>query len=158
VLFLVLAHRDLVGPVRQHVGGLEDRVREQARRDEVLLLGGLLLELVHPGEVAVGRGIGQQPTELGVFPDVGLPEQDAAVGVQPGGQEDRRGVVEPFPEVRRVIGHGYRVEVNDAVDGLAPVLPLDVLADGPDVVPQVLPPRRLDAGEDPHGPHRVPGR
>ena len=37
VLALVLADRDLVGPVGQHVGGLEHRVEEQPGGDEVAL-------------------------------------------------------------------------------------------------------------------------
>ena len=45
-------------------------------------------------------------------------------------------------------GDGDRVQVDDAVDPLAAVLPLDVLADRPDVVAQVLATRRLDAAED----------
>jgi hypothetical protein len=42
------------------------------------------------------------------------------------------------------------MQVDDAVDGLAPILTLDVLADRADVVAQVLAPGRLDAAEDPH--------
>ena len=46
---------------------------------------------------------------------------------------------------------------------LAAVLTLHVLLDGPDVVPEVLAPRRLDSREDPHdrddtGVIRFPGR
>jgi hypothetical protein len=40
------------------------------------------------------------------------------------------------------------VEIDDAVDGLASVLALHVATDGPDVVPEVLAPRGLNAAED----------
>jgi hypothetical protein len=52
---------------------------------------------------------------------------------------------------------GYRVQVDDAVDRLAAVLALDVLADRPDVVAQVLLTRGLDAGEDAHARSRSLG-
>ena len=53
VLALVLAHRDLVGPVEQDVRRLQHGIEEQARAHELLLAGGLVLELGHPLEVAV---------------------------------------------------------------------------------------------------------
>ena len=38
VLALVVADRDLVGAVGEHVGGLQHRVEEERRRDELALL------------------------------------------------------------------------------------------------------------------------
>ena len=73
-------------------------------------------------------------------------------GSRPGGEQDRRRVVEPLAELGRVVGDRDRVQVDDAVDRLAPVLALDVLADRADVVAEVLAPGRLDAAEDPHAP------
>ena len=58
------------------------------------------------------------------------------------------GVVEALAKLGRVLRHGDRVQVDDAVDRLAAVLPLDVLADRPDVVAEVLAAGRLDAAED----------
>ena len=83
--------------------------------------------------------------------DVGLAEEDAAVGVEPGGYQDRRRVVHLVPELGRILGDRERVQVDDAVDRLAAILPLDVLADRADVVAEVLAPRGLDAAEDAHG-------
>ena len=80
--------------------------------------------------------------------DVGLPEEDAALGIEPGGDQDRRRVVEPLPELGGVLRHRDRVQVDDAVDRLAAVLTLDVLADCPDVVAEVLAAGRLDAAEN----------
>ena len=55
------------------------------------------------------------------------------------------------PQLIRLIRHGYRVQVDDAVDrGVAAVLAGHVLGDRADVVAQVLASRGLDAGEDPH--------
>ena len=54
--------------------------------------------------------------------DVGLAEQDAAVGLEPGGDQDRGRVVEALAELGRVLRHGDRVQVDDAVDRLAALL------------------------------------
>ena len=90
----------------------------------------------------------QKPAELGVLLDVGLPEEDAALGIEPGGDQDRGRVVEPLAKLGWVLRHGDRVQVDDAVDPLAALLPLDVLADRPDVVAEVLAAGGLDAAED----------
>ena len=86
--------------------------------------------------------------ELGVLVHVGLAEEDAALGVEAGGEQDRRRVVEALAQLGRVEGDRDRVQVDDAVDRLAAVLALDVLADRADVVAEVLAAGRLDAGED----------
>ena len=117
VLALVVADRHLVGAVGEHVGGLQHRVEEERRRDELALaLAGLLLELGHAVEVAVGGDRGEQPGELGVLADVGLAEEDAALGVEPGGEQDRGRVVEALAQLGRVVGDRDRVQVDDAVD------------------------------------------
>ncbi len=55
VLALVLADRHLVRAVGEHVGGHQHRVEEEPGRDELALLGRLVLELVHALQVAVAR-------------------------------------------------------------------------------------------------------
>ena len=82
---------------------------------------------------------------------VALAEQDAALGVQAGGDEDRGRVVDALAQATGSSARD-RVQVDDAVDrGIGAVLALDVLHDRPDVVAEVLAPGRLDAGEDDHG-------
>ncbi len=149
VLALVVADRHLGRPVGEHVGGHQHRVIEERRRGQLARGPGLFLELGHAVEVAVGRHRRQQPGQLGVLADVGLAEEDAALRVEPGGEQDRGGVEDALPQVGRVVRHRDRVQVDDAEDRrLAPVLPLDVLADRADVVAEVLAAGRLDAGED----------
>ena len=92
VLALVLADRDLVGLVGEHVGGLQHRIEEEPGRDQLALLRGLLLELRHPVEVAVRGDRREEPRELRVLVHVGLAEQDAAVRVEAGGHQGRGGV------------------------------------------------------------------
>ena len=91
----------------------------------------------------------QVPGELGVLADVGLAEEDAALGVEAGGEQDRGRVVDAGPQLVGVPRDGDRVQVDDAVDRrVAAVLALDVLADRADVVAEVLAPGGLDAAED----------
>ena len=82
--------------------------------------------------------------------DVALAEEDAALGIEPRGQQDRGGVVDGLAQRGRLVGDRDRVQVDDAVDRLAAVLAGDVLGDRADVVAEVLATGRLDAGEDPH--------
>ena len=77
---------------------------------------------------------------------VGLAEEDAALGVEPGGEQDRGRVVDALAQLGRVVGDRDRVQVDDAEDRrVAAVLALDVLADRADVVAEVLAAGRLDA-------------
>ena len=94
----------------------------------------------------------EQPGQLGVLAHVGLAEEDAALGVEAGGEQDRGRVVDALAQLGRVVGDRDRVQVDDAEDRrLAAVLALDVLADRADVVAEVLAAGRLDAGEDDRG-------
>ena len=89
--------------------------------------------------------------QLGAPGDVALTEQDAALGIEPGGDQKRRGVARALAQFGRLVGDGRTVQVDDAVDrGVGTVLALHVLQDGPDVVAEVLAPGGLDAGEDDH--------
>ena len=151
VLALVLAHRHLVRAVGEHVGGHQDGIEQQPGRDELALGDRLVAELVHAVELAERRHARQQPRQLGVLLDVALAEEDAALGVEPGADQDRRRVVDALAQLGRVVVDGDRVQVDDAVDRrVAALLAGDVLDDRADVVAEVLAARRLDAGEDPH--------
>ena len=165
VLALVLADRHLVRLVGEHVGRLQHRIEEERRRDQLALLRRLLLELVHAVEVAVGGDRREQPGELGVLADVGLAKEDAALRVEPRGDQDRGGVVEALAQLGRA-RRGPRSRAGRRCSRSPrrrrPVLALDVLADRADVVAEVLAPGRLDAAEDPHAANlrseREPGR
>ena len=121
-------------------------------RTSSLLARRLVLELRHPLEVAVGRDGRQQPAQLGVLAHVGLAEQDAALGIEPGGHQHRRRVEHVAGQRLRVVGDARGVQVDDAVDRrIAALLALEVAPDRADVVAEVLAPGRLDAAEDAHG-------
>ena len=75
-------------------------------------------------------------------------------GSRPAASRIAVGVVEALAQLGRVVGDRDRVQVDDAEDRrVAAVLALDVLADRPDVVAEVLAPGRLDAGEDDRSRH-----
>ncbi len=100
----------------------------------------------------------KQPAQLGVLRHVALAEQDAALGVEAGGEQQRGEVVQAAPQLRGLVGHGGRVQVDDAEQRLTALLPLDVLADRPDVVAEVLGAGWLDAREDAHSQDPNRGR
>ena len=102
MLALVLADGHLVGAVGEHVGRHQDRVEEQPGRDQLALGGRLVAELVHPLQLAERRDAGQQPAQLGVLLHVALAEEDAAVRVEPGGDQDRRGVERALAQLGRL--------------------------------------------------------
>ena len=151
VLALVLPHRHLVGAVDEHVGGHQHRVIQQPRGRPLARRARLVAELVHAVELPDRRHARQQPRQLGVLGDVALAEEDAALGVEPGGHQQGRGLARAPAQLLRVVGDRRAVQVDDAVDRrVRLVLTLDVVEDRPDVVAEVLAPGGLDAGEDDH--------
>ena len=138
---------------------MQHRVEEQARADQLALRGRLVAELVHAVELAERDDARQQPRQLGVLRHVALAEEDAAVGIEPRGDQDRRRVVRALAQLGRLVRDGHRVQVDDAVDRrVGAVLAGDVLDDRADVVAEVLAPGGLDAGEDDHRPRSLGAR
>ena len=84
VLPLVLAHRHLIGLVQQDVGGLQDRVGEQADAGLVLpSLADLSLNWIIRLGLAESGDAAEHPGQLGVLGHVGLHEHGAARGIEP---------------------------------------------------------------------------
>ena len=94
MLTLIIADRNRVSPVQQHVGGHQHRVVEDPRGHQLLLCAGLVLELRHPLKFAVGGHAHQQPLQLAVLEHVALAEEDATIGIESCGQHQRREVVD----------------------------------------------------------------
>jgi hypothetical protein len=80
---------------------------------------------------------------------VALTEDRRALGVEARGEEHRGEVERGRAELGRVVVDADRVEVDDAEEGVARLLGLDVLAEAAAVVPERLSARGLDPGEDP---------
>ena len=147
VLALVVADRDEIGLVEQDVAGHQDRVREEAGRDELAPLR-LVLELRHPAELAVARDRGEQPGRLGVRRHVALAEDGRALGVEAGREEHRGEIERRLAQLRRLVVDRDRVQVDDAEERVAGLLRRRVLAEAAAVVAERLAAGRLDAGED----------
>ena len=136
VLTLVVAHRNEVRPIQQDVGRHQHRVGEEAGGDEVLL-SGAILELRHPPKFAEAGHGAEQPGRFRVGGDVALEEDGRAVGVEPGGEEQRCQVERRLVQLRRLKRSGDRVEVDDAEERLALLLRRRILAKAAAVVAEV---------------------
>ena len=146
VLALVLADGNLVGLVQQDVGGLQDRVGEQPHAGHVRAgLGRLVLELDHPAGLAEPGQAAEHPGELGVLGHVALHEHGAAVRVEPGAEQLCGGDPGPAAQQRRVLRHGDRVQVDDAVERVVAVLQRHPLAQRAQVVAEM---ERVGGGLD----------
>ena len=105
VLALVVADRHLVRAVGEHVGGHQHRVEEErrprpARAGCADLSLNWCMRLRSPCAVTAR----QQPGQLGVLAHVALAEEDAALGVEAGGEQDRGRVVDALAQLGRVVG------------------------------------------------------
>ena len=69
---------------------------------------------------------------------VALAEQDAAPRVQSRREQQGGQVIDALAQPGRLVGDGRGVQVDDAIERFAAVLPGDVLGDRADVVAQVL--------------------
>ena len=146
VLALVVADRDLIGVVEQNVGGLQGGVAEEPAADEVLLaFGGLVLELCHPRQLAETDSALHDPAQLVVLGHMALDEHSCEVGVEAhceehGGQLNRSLTDDPW-----FVGHGERMQVDDAVERIVAMLTSDPGLQRTEVVPEVDITRRLHA-------------
>ena len=147
VLALVLADRHEVRAVEQDVGGLEDRVGEQADRGRALaLLGRLVLELGHPAGLAEAGQAVEDPAELRVLGDLALHEDRRPGRVDAHRQQLRGRPQGALAQQLRVLLDGDRVQVGDEEERLVVALEVDPLAQRAEVVAEVEGVRgRLDA-------------
>jgi hypothetical protein len=146
VLALVVADRDLVRVVEHDVGGLQRRIGEQPGRHElVLALGALVLELGHPRQLAVADRALHDPAQLVVLGHVALYEHRRDVGSRPMAKNIAASDIVWLAEHAGLVGDGECVQVDDAVERVAGVLPGDPVAQRPEVVAEVHVAGRLHA-------------
>ena len=151
MLALVLADRDVVRPVEQDVGRLEDRVGEQADAGRALAaLGRLVLELGHPPRLAEAGQALQHPGALRVRRDLALDEDRRALRVDAHRQQLGGGAQRALAQHLRVLLDGDRVQVGDEEERRVVALQVDPLPQRAEVVAEVEGVGgRLDAREDP---------
>ena len=158
VRHLVGAHRHPVGLVDDDVGGLQQRVAEEAVGAEVAVLELLLLLLerrhaLQPGE---RREHGQQQVQLGVLRHLRLDEQHAFLGVEAGAEVIDGDFPHPGANLSRIrVAGGEGVPVGDEVEGLVVLLQLHPVIQGTEKVAQVQRAGRPHATQNPLFRHAV---
>ena len=169
--WLVLAHGDEVGVVKQDVRGHQHGVAEQTGVDRGLSpgpfvgkldlavgrvglggleaeFGGLVLELGHALELPDGGQAGQHPGEFGVPDNVRLEELVAFVGIKTAGNVLGHALVGVLPENRGFGGRGDGVQIDDPEVAFVPVEHFRPVAHRSEVVAQGEIARGLGAGQD----------
>jgi len=140
-----------VGLVEQDVGGLQERVAEEAVGGEVLLAQLLLLVLVAGDSLqpTERREHAEEGVEAVVLQDVRLLEDDAAARIEAGGEEVQRDLEDVFLDAAGVgVVGGEGVEVGDEEVAVVVLLEVDPVVEGTHVVAEVQATGGAHAGED----------
>ena len=98
------------------------------------LLAGLFLELCHSVKPAERGHARQYPGQLAMRGDHALVEDDAVLGVDPGGDIGGGDLAGRGAQLGRVLRHGQRVQVDDAEDALVIMLQRDPVADRAEII------------------------
>ena len=112
MLLLVLPHRDEIRLVEQDIGGHQAGVGEEAGVDVVGVLGRLVLELGHAGELPEHGVAIQHPAQLRVGGHMALDEDRVLLRVQAAGDIDRDLGQGAPAQVRRVLTDRDGVQVR----------------------------------------------
>ena len=123
MLTLVVANRNFLCVIQQDVGRLKCGIRKQSSRNKICFtLGRFVFELGHSTEFAKTDRALHDPTKLRVLGNMRLHKNRCNIWVKTHRKEHRRkfhGVLAKYPWC---IGHGERMEVNDAVKDIILVL------------------------------------
>ena len=130
MLLLVVAHGDEVRLVEQYIRRHEGGVGEETAVDVVGVLGALVLELGHAGELAEHGVAVEHPAELGVRGHMALHKERDLMRVQAAGDVLRELLHGAAAQVCGHLAHGYGVHVHDAVIGVVVVDHIHPVADG----------------------------
>ena len=147
MLLLVLPHGDEVRLVEQDVRGHEAGVGEEAAVDVVGVLGGLVLELGHAGELAEHGVAVEDPAQLRVLVDMGLDKQGAFLRIQAAGNILGQLLQGAAAQGGGVLAHGDGVHVRHEIVAVELLRPGGPVLDGPQVGAQGEIAAGLDAGE-----------
>src|SRR5271166_1139656 len=101
------------------------------------MLPRLLLELCHTVEPAERGEAAEQPGELGVRRHHALIEDDAALGVDPGGDIGSRDLARRGAQLGRILRLGKSMQVDDAENAFVMVLQCHPIADRSQVIAEV---------------------
>ena len=158
MLLLVLAHGHPRRLVEEDVRGHEIGIGVKADSGVVAPLARLLLELRHAVEPAEPGDAVEYPGQFGVTGDPALVEDDTVLRVDPRRKQPGARLASVRRELRRVLRHGDRVQIDDAIDAVVTALQPRPIADRAEIVSEMQIARRLHAREDPFHPRSPPAR
>ena len=145
MLGLVLAHGNVINQdIRRH----QHRVGEQAAVDVVGVLGALVLELGHAGQLAELGVAGQHPRKLCMRRHMALHEQNVLLRVDAHGQQQGGQLTGAAAQVGRHLAHGQAMQVGHHVQAVIVRLQQCPVAHRADIVAQGGRAGGLDARKD----------
>ena len=136
MLGLVLAHGNEVCVINQDIRRHQHRVGEQAAVDVVGVLGALVLELGHAGQLAELGVAGQHPGKFCMRRDMALHEQNVLLRVDAHGQQQGGQLTGAAAQVCGHLAHGQAVQVGHHVQAVVIGLQEGPVAHRADVVAQ----------------------
>ena len=136
MLGLILPHGYEVGVVDQNVGSHQDGVGKQTAVDIVGVLGALVLELGHAGQLTKLGVAGQHPRQLGVGRHMALHKQDVFLGVDAHRQQQGGQFAGAATQLGGVLAHGQRVQVRHHIQAVVVRLQQRPVAHRTDIVAQ----------------------
>src|SRR5207248_1993833 len=102
----------------------------------------------HPVKPAERRQAAQKPSQLGMRADHALVEDDAALGVDAGGDIGGGDLARRLAQLVGVLRLGQRVQIDNAEDAVVIVLQRDPVADRAEIIAEMQIAGRLDAGKN----------
>ena len=144
VLLLVPPDGHKIRPVQQYIRRHQHGVREQPGIDIVRVLRRFVLELSHARQFADVCVAVKDPAEFRVLVDVRLQIQHIFFRIQAARQIQRQQVVDPFAQELRILPHGERMHIGDAVHAIVLVLQFREVAQRAEVISQRQLAGRLD--------------
>ena len=155
MLGLILPHRHKVGVVDEDIRRHQHRVGEQTAVHIVGMLGGLVLELGHAGQLAKLGVAAQHPGKLGVGGHMALHKQHMLFGVDAHRQQQRGHLPRLAAQVGRDLPHRQRVKVRHHIQAVIILLQQRPVAHRADVVAQRGRAGGLDARQNALARHRL---
>ena len=153
MLLLVSAHGDEIRLVEEDIRRHQGGIGEEASVDVVRVLGRLVLELGHAGELAEHGVAVQHPAKLSVGGNVGLDEEDVLLRVQAAGDVSRQLGDGMAAQLRRHLPDGDGVHIRHHIVAVILVRESRPVADRAEIGAQGQVAGGLDAAQNPLSLH-----
>ena len=124
MLLLILPYGHQIRLIQQNVRRHQAGIGKQAAIDVVRVLGGLVLELGHPAQLAEHGIALQHPAQLRVLVHMALDEEGVLLRIQAAGNVLGQLLQGAPPQIRRVLTDGDGVKVCHKVEAVIFLCPL----------------------------------